>query len=98
MCGTFDLLSYCAHPRESLRTPNNEYITYSQKLDLELALQVKQLLQEHRNRLLLFPRETERERGRRGQREERERGREEKIYKNINIMNLLLKRKPNYNT
>lgn len=41
MCGASEILSYCAHSSESLRTPNNEYITYSQKLDLEPALQVK---------------------------------------------------------
>lgn len=60
MCGASDLLSYCAHSSESLRTPNNEYITYSQKLDWSQLYKwrlrfLKKLLQEHRNRLLLFP-------------------------------------------
>lgn len=63
MCGASDLLSYCAHSSESLRTPNNKYIiTYSQKLDWSQFYRwrlgfLKKLLQEHRNRLLLFPME-----------------------------------------
>lgn len=62
MCGASDLLSYCTHSSESLRTPNNKYITYSQKLDWSQLYRwrlrfLKKLLQEHRNRLLLFPME-----------------------------------------